>query len=64
MVTIHGKLETEITAPVQIQLTLRQIADLEEEMEDYNNHYNPKEPFTNIGDYIVFILEVLEREIG
>jgi hypothetical protein len=63
MVTISGAEPDEVKMTVELKLTDKQVNDLYEEMESYNNKFSEHKPFTRIEDYIVFLLEVLEREI-
>ena len=49
---------------IELLLTDEQVKDLEEELEDYNNHNDHLEPIDSIEEYIVFLLETLDREIG
>jgi hypothetical protein len=61
MVTIHSASYNEPKQIIGIELTARQIKDLEEELEDYNMN---NKPIGSIEEYIVYLLEVMDREIG
>jgi hypothetical protein len=61
MVTISGSRHDEPKQIIPIELTERQIKDLEEELEDYNRN---NEVIGSIEEYIVFLLEVMDREIS
>jgi len=61
MVTISSARLGAPTTLICLKLTHQQVEDLEEELNDYNNN-NP--PIMTIEEYIVFLLEVMDREIG
>ena len=64
MVTISNAEPHEVKMTVELTLTDRQINDLYIEMAKYNNKFDSHEQFTRIEDYIVFLLEVLDRDVS
>lgn len=47
---------------IELDMSQQEYEDLIDEMDKYNVKYDGK--FTDVGEYVVFLLDVLERDVA